>query len=45
MIIDAELKLPEARQCVVELVEIGHSVRTWLVHDKGFDEVMAGFGR
>ena len=38
---DAELKLPEARQCVAQLVEIGHSVRMWLLHNKGFDEVMA----
>ncbi len=41
LIIDAELKLPEARQCVAQLVEIGHSVHRWLLQNKGFDEVMA----
>ncbi len=41
LIIDAELKLPEARQCVAQLVEIGHSVRIWLLQNKGFDDVMA----
>ena len=41
LIIDAELKLVEARQCVAQLVEIAHSVRSWLLRDKGFDEVMA----
>jgi hypothetical protein len=32
--IDAELKLPEARQCVAQLVEIGHSVHR-VTHDDG----------
>ena len=41
LIIDAELKLPEARRCVAQLVEIGHSVRIWLLQNKGFDDVMA----
>ena len=41
MIIDAELKLPEARQCVAQLVKIGHSVHRWLLQNKGFDDVMA----
>jgi hypothetical protein len=27
LIVDAELKLPEARQCVAQLIEIGQSVR------------------
>jgi predicted membrane chloride channel (bestrophin family) len=40
LIMDAELKLPEARQCVAQLVEIGHSVQMWLLHNKGFDEAM-----
>jgi hypothetical protein len=41
LIMDAELKLPEARQCVAQLVEISQSVRMWLLHDKGFEDVMA----
>ena len=41
LIIDAELKLPDARQCVAQLAEIGHSVRMWLLNNNGFDEVMA----
>jgi hypothetical protein len=41
LIIDAEIALPQARQCVAQLVEIGQSVRTWLLHDEGFDEVLA----
>jgi predicted membrane chloride channel (bestrophin family) len=41
LIMDAELKLPEARQCVAHLVEISQSVRMWLLHDKGFEDVMA----
>jgi predicted membrane chloride channel (bestrophin family) len=41
LIMDAELKLPEARQCLAQLVEIGHSVQIWLLQNKGFDKVMA----
>jgi hypothetical protein len=41
LIVDAELKLPEARQCVAQLIEIGQSVRMWLLQNKGFDKVMA----
>ena len=41
LIMDAELGLPEARQCVAQLVEIGQSVRMWLLQDTGFDKVMA----
>jgi predicted membrane chloride channel (bestrophin family) len=41
LIMDAEQKLPEARQCVAQLVEIGNSVHRWLLENKGFDEVMA----
>ncbi len=41
LIMDTELKLPEARQCVAQLIEIGQSVRRWLLHNEGFDEVMA----
>ena len=42
LIVDAELNLPEARQCMTQLVEIGQSVHGWLLHNQGFDEVMAG---
>lgn len=41
LIMDIELKLPEARQCVAQLVDIGYSVRMWLLCNDGFDEVMA----
>ena len=41
LIIDAELELPEARQCVAQLVEIGHSVHWWLLQNQELDEVMA----
>ena len=41
LIMDAELKLPEARQCIAQLVEIGNSVHRWLLENKGFDDVMA----
>lgn len=41
LIMDAELKLPEARQCVQQLVEIGDSVHRWLVHNQDLDDVMA----
>jgi predicted membrane chloride channel (bestrophin family) len=41
LIIDAELELPEARQCVAQLVEIGRSVHWWLLHNQELDEVMA----
>jgi predicted membrane chloride channel (bestrophin family) len=41
LIMDDELELPEARQCVAQLVEIGHSVRMSLLQNTGFDPVMA----
>jgi len=42
LIIDAELKLPEARQCVAQLVEIGNSGHWWLQQkNQDLDEVMA----
>ncbi len=41
LIMDAELKLPEARQCMAQLVEIGQSVQSWLLQNKGLDRVMA----
>lgn len=41
LIIDGELKLPEARQCLAQLVEIGESVHRWLLHNQDLDEAMA----
>ena len=41
LIIDDEFKLPEARQCVAQLVEILNSVRWWLLHNQDLTEVMA----
>jgi predicted membrane chloride channel (bestrophin family) len=35
-----ELELAEARQCLGLLADIGESIRQWLLHNKGFDEVM-----
>jgi predicted membrane chloride channel (bestrophin family) len=40
LIMISELNLPEARQCLVLLADIGDSIRQWLLHNKGFDEVM-----
>ena len=37
LIMDAELELPEARQCLALLAEINSSVRSWLLHDDGLD--------
>jgi hypothetical protein len=36
-----ELKLPEAKAALAQLVEIGRSIRMWLVHDRGLDDVMS----
>ena len=36
-----ELKLPEARTALAQLLEIGRSVRMWLLHDRGLDDVMS----
>lgn len=41
LIIDAELGLLEARQCLSLLAEISGSVRLWLLHDTDLDDVMA----
>ena len=40
LIMDAELQLPEARQCVSLLADINVSIRQWLLHDDGFDDVL-----
>lgn len=36
-----ELKLPEAKACLAQLVEISTSIRWWLLQDRGFDDVMS----
>jgi hypothetical protein len=40
LIMDAELKLPQARQCVLLLADIGVSIRQWLLRGDGFDDVL-----
>ena len=45
LIIDAELKLPEARQCLSVLAEISGSVRLWLLENMGLDEIIADLRR
>lgn len=40
LIVDAELKLPEARQCVSLLADINGSIRQWLLGGNGFDDVL-----
>ena len=40
LIMDAELKLPEARQCVSLLADIGGSIHQWLLGGDGFDDVL-----
>lgn len=40
LIMDAELKLPEARQCVVLLADISASIRLWLLNNDGLDDVL-----
>jgi predicted membrane chloride channel (bestrophin family) len=44
-IMDAELKLPQARQCVSLLADIGESIRGWLVRNDGYDEVLENLRR
>lgn len=41
LIVDDELRLPEARQCVAQLITISSAVRSWLLFNEGFDTVMA----
>jgi predicted membrane chloride channel (bestrophin family) len=36
-----DLKLPEARGCLQQLIEISTSVRMWLMQDRGLDDVMS----
>jgi hypothetical protein len=41
LITHEEFKLPEAKVCLHQLVEISRSVRLWLVHDRGLDDVLS----
>jgi hypothetical protein len=41
LIMDAELGLPEARQCVALLADTGASIRQWLLLNEGLDDVLA----
>lgn len=41
LITDKEFQLPEARTALRQLIEISRSVRGWLVHDRGLDDVLA----
>ena len=36
-----ELKLPEAKAGLAQLIEISTSIRMWLMQDRGFDDVMS----
>jgi hypothetical protein len=45
LIMDAELDLPEARECLSLLAEIIGSVRLWLLHDTDLDDLMAELRR
>ena len=45
LIIDAELKLPGARQCPSLLAEISGSARLWLLENMGLDEIIADLRR
>jgi predicted membrane chloride channel (bestrophin family) len=36
-----EQKLPEAKSCLQQLIEISTSIRMWLMQDRGFDDVMS----
>ena len=40
LIMDTELKLPQARQCVLLLADIGVSIHQWLLRGEGFDDVL-----
>lgn len=41
LITDKEFQLPEARTALGQLIEISRSVRAWLIHDRGLDDVLA----
>ena len=41
LITHEEFKLPEAATALRQLVEISRSVRLWLIHDRGLDDVLS----
>jgi predicted membrane chloride channel (bestrophin family) len=41
LITHEEFKLPEAGAALRQLIEINRSVRQWLIHDRGIDDVLA----
>jgi len=41
LITHEELKLPEAKTAMRQLIEISRSVRLWLIHDRGLDDVLS----
>lgn len=36
-----DLKMPEAKACLAQLIEVSQSIRMWLMQDRGFDDVMS----
>ena len=36
-----DLKMPEAKTCLAQLIEVSQSIRMWLMQDRGFDDVMS----
>jgi hypothetical protein len=36
-----DLKMPEAKACLAQLIEVSKSIRMWLMQDRGFDDVMS----
>ena len=41
LITHEEFKLPEAKTALRQLIEISRSVRLWLIHDRGLDDVLS----
>ncbi len=41
LITSNELGAPAARECLAQLIEISASVRRWLLHDRGLDDVLS----
>ncbi|QIG41437.1 hypothetical protein G5V58_00410 [Nocardioides anomalus] len=36
-----DIRLPEARTCLEQLVQVAHAIRQWLLEDEGLDEVLS----
>lgn len=36
-----DIQLPAAKECLQRLIEISGSIRSWLMHGRGFDDVMS----